>query len=614
MYRKLLTFILGITTIAAMAQNAKQQKFSFPLQKIFIADSSSIDWFANVMNLEPIEGNSIYRKAMAEVKAEVEKRFPVQNSRFIKKNIQAAEPFTINKQYQANPFSGGSPLDNTLAVSNDGTLISGSNTLMCFFDTQKDSLLKTISLTTITEGMPLSSHQYDPKLLYDHEKDRFIMVFLAGSDTVNTAIVVGFSQTKDPMGKWNFYAIDGNPLHDGSWFDYPALCYTKDELFITGNLLKQGGTWQTSFKQSIIWQVDKAKGYQGDTLQTKLWYDIGFKDNPLRNICPVQGVSTLQDETIYLLSNRNFDIQNDTTFLIQVNGKLNTGSASLNVKPARADKAYGMPPNAPQKAAFTNTLATNDARVLGAILQNNKIQFVANSIDTVIGKSAVYFGMMQNMSSPSVKAQIISDTAYYFGYPNIASTATRNDDDQVIIGFEYSDYNNANAGYGGIFYGNGQCSDYTIIKKGKNIIDVTWGNERWGDYTGIQRKHNEPGTVWCCGTYGDSTKKNSTWVASVYSPYPSSISHREKSIPTTRIYPNPATERVYIDFEAEKPALTQVNIFDIHGRFIAQIVNQSVKKGKNQLSFATQPLAAGTYIVQIVIGNKIYASHKIIVN
>ncbi len=42
-------------------------------------------------------------------------------------------------------------------------------------------------------------------------------------------------------------------------------------LFITGNLLRDNSGWKEGFKQSIIWQIDKWKGYNGEP-----WYIISI--------------------------------------------------------------------------------------------------------------------------------------------------------------------------------------------------------------------------------------------------------------------------------------------------------------------------------------------------
>ena len=50
----------------------------------------------------------------------------------------------------------------------------------------------------------LLDRYYDPKVIYDPLSDRFILVFLEGSTSSDTRIVVGFTETNDPTQTWNF--------------------------------------------------------------------------------------------------------------------------------------------------------------------------------------------------------------------------------------------------------------------------------------------------------------------------------------------------------------------------------------------------------------------------
>ncbi|MEX2597907.1 MAG: hypothetical protein WEC59_13360, partial [Salibacteraceae bacterium] len=68
-----------------------------------------------------------------------------------------------------------------------------------------------------------------------------------------------FSQSNDPAGNWNVYELPGNPLNNSSWFDYPHIGISENDLFITGNLFSNSG----QFNQSIVFQMDKSAGYAG---------------------------------------------------------------------------------------------------------------------------------------------------------------------------------------------------------------------------------------------------------------------------------------------------------------------------------------------------------------
>ena len=93
---------------------------------------------------------------------------------------------------------------------------------------------------------------------------------------------------------------------------------------------------------------------------------------------------------MFFLSNRNFDVINDTLFIARM---IND---DVTVTPVILDTPYGVPPNARQLDTDINNpesgLQTNDARVLGGILFEDEIQFVANTNDPQTGFSAIYHG------------------------------------------------------------------------------------------------------------------------------------------------------------------------------------------------------------------------------
>ena len=437
-----LIIILCVSLNAYSQQEVTYKTSNYVIEKQKTVNVSDIktDWNVKIMNLEnPRIKNKAYSEFIKKTKAEVEKRFPRKETHlnYHKLNLlESVDTPIVISGFEGNFFENSVPNDNSMAISNDGKLISGINTNFYFFDTKEDSLLKHISLSAFSDTLNVNTDQYDPKLLYDPESDKFIMVYLAGFVNNTSNIIVGFSQTNDPVGLWNLYALPGNPLNDVSWSDFPAIALTKDELFITVNLLKNNLSWQLAFKQSVIWQIDKNNGYNGDSLQTKLWKDIKFGGKPMRNLHPIQGGSEPTSPDIYLLNNRNFAVQNDTLFLLHISNVISDTNATLTVNALISDKTYGMPPKAQQPS--NHFLETNDARVLGGFIQNNKIQFVGNTVDTTTGFATIYHGIINNVnSSLSVNLTIFSDSIEY-GYPNISYSGINSSENSSIISMEYS--------------------------------------------------------------------------------------------------------------------------------------------------------------------------------
>ena len=151
------------------------------------------------------------------------------------------------------------------AVSNGGIVLGGINNIIWGYDLNTDTTIfpKHIkSLRQVCNGSS-SANYYDPKMIYDEKADRFILVFLRDNTPQSSAFIVCFSTTNNPRDEWNVYEIDGNPLNNNRWTDFPAINITENELFITGNLIIPNVSWQVGFDGSVIWQVNKHDGFAG---------------------------------------------------------------------------------------------------------------------------------------------------------------------------------------------------------------------------------------------------------------------------------------------------------------------------------------------------------------
>lgn len=588
-------------------------------------------WFVNIQNIDTIyQGNSSYQGYIQDLKKKQElhqyntiHHYDLPNGRLAADTVQKPE---VGYAFEGNQFNGSVPNDNTMAISNDGIVISSINTNIIFYDIKNDSLLKTVSLSQFSDTLTtVSQHQYDPKAIYDFEEDRFILVYLAGSGSdATTDIIVAFSATSDPLGDWNFYHLPGNAVNDTSWSDYPAISINDQELIITINLLEYGGSWQTSFKQSVVWQVDKFAGYKGDSLNTKLYHDIKYEGKNIRNIHPARGGDQYYGPEVYLLSNLNFAAETDTFFLMKITDRLTNPSSKIEVNLMRADVNYGMPPNATQPS--TKRLSTNDARVLGAFYQNGEIQFVGNSVHLVgSGTPTRYAGFYHGLiktpeTTPQLHLEIYQDPSkptMEYGYPNISYCGTNAKSQHSIITVNYSSTDTFPS-FGAVFFEKDSVfSGLKNLKSGNSDIYILFSSQRWGDYSGSQPKYNEPGKVWASGTFGKlipGKRTYGTWISELASPVEDAPINVIPQDFSAKAYPNPPQDhQIKIEFDLPQTEVIQVEVMDMIGRRIALLYDAQAKAGKNILNFSTIPLNQGLYIVRIRSGNDVLYSQKITV-
>ncbi len=581
-------------------------------------------WGTKLQHLEaPAPGGSSYQSFLMRQKEQAQPSGKG-NTTLVNGTYKNSAPQpALGSSFNGNNF-GGAPNDNDVAISNGGKLITVINSEMAAYDVVADTLMFTIDLFTFADTLGLTASMYDPRAAYDPKEDKFILVWLSGNSDSTSNIVLAFSETNDPAGDWNLYYIPGDMLDGQTWTDYPMIAITDNEFILTGNALvndsiNTSDSWKYLFKESLIWQIDKNSGYQGDSLKFKFYTNIRYNNAPIRNLCPIQGGSTTVGPEFYLVSNRNFDVVNDTFFVLKVTGLYNNPATAIQVQVVVADVPYGLAPDA--KQSNTLFLQVNDSRVLDGYIEYGVIHFVGNTILPDSALCGVYHGQVNvGNGSYDFTGKIIGDYNLNFAYPAISHTGKSVYDDEAIISFNYCSVDSF-PGVSAVYYDGAtqSYSDRLTIKAGTSFVNVISGSyERWGDYSGNQRKYNQPGTVWISGFYGLLRSQvvprnvNATWIAELTSPDLSSAQMVDAPS-NIQAYPNPTTDKVYIDFESPKDKWVDIALYSLSGQLVKTFIRDEVKPGKNQFSFSVSRLSAGTYILRITGNERPIATQKIVV-
>jgi len=612
---KIISFLFAFALVLVVNGQTKNTKTYSRSAALNFSDVKE-DWKTRVQSFEaPSPGGDSYRSFLLRKKAEIgSKREAGEKQTVNSAVLGTGDNPIVNRVFQANPFAGGLPNDNSVAISNDGTIISCVNSSIYIFDREGNEL-ESNSLQVFGDALGLSAHKFDPKVKYDPEMDKFILVYLSGSSDTTNNIVVAFSESNDPTGNWNLYSLEGNPLNNGTWSDYPALALSKNDFFITLNLLITGESWQTGFDGTIIWQIDKESGYTGGDLESDIWTGITHEGSYIRNMHPVQGGSGLRD-SMFFVSNRNFDETNDTVFFVSLFGHQGDVNSELTVNPLISNTPYGMPPQGRQ--LYSHRLSTNDARCLGAYWEGSRIEFVSNSMNHENGSSSVFHGVIEDIENPTVDGRILSDSTD-FGYPNIAYSGKYAGDKESIINFNYVHpdiYSSCAVIY---FDGNtGNYSEKITLKEGETYVNMMGGDDRWGDYSGIQRIYNEPGKVVCTGTYGaefnvssQNRNGNLTIIAELTSPDSTQLNPPATEF-NLKIGPNPSQDLVNIFFDIPESGSASIKIYDSSGRIVKVLFEDQVKEGANLLIFSSDPLEEGLYFIHFIVDGETIKTEKLV--
>ena len=542
------------------------------------------------------------------LKRKVAERFPRTASGTVTKRAILPNPELISGFENNDPF-GGIPSDNSFAVNREGVNISVVNSNLHMRDANGDRITNR-SLQAFSGTVAIGAAKFDPRVIYDPQEDRFIMVWLAGTDSGLSTLVLAFSSTSNVEDDWNLYEIEGSPVTD-QWSDYPMISITDKELFFTVNLIEDDESWQDGFRGTLIYQIDKLQAYAGQNPNVRMWSDIRFNGEFIRNLHPVKAADEQLHSDMYFLSNRNFDLQNDSIFILNINSDQYDADVALDIQVRTSDVAYGAPPTAIQPNT-NNTLATNDARILDAFRLGNLINFVSNTVDPATGKAAIYHGKVKRLSTTmDVTGTIVTHPTRDLGYPAMAWTGRYEGDDEAIIVSQFSSETEF-PGVHAIFTAWDDYSEWETIVEGVNFIDLlTTNSERWGDYLGCQRMMGVPGEVWATGGYGGSVNyRNRTTILT--KPLETSV-HTVPAVADVELFPNPTPDRVTIRIEINSKDKLQLGLYNNQGQLVEQFFNDRPKKiGELEFSFDLGPLASGVYYFVASQGSTEIISKKVV--
>ncbi len=607
--KRLLLAVLCLCSLPAYAQIMVHTPLSGVVRVRDIQDKYN----AQVYSLEaPEPDGEEAQEGMRAMKSEVLRRFP---------RRQAAQQAPAKKSSVAQPVilkgfipdsSASIPPDNYMAVSKAGIGVNVHNSMVSVVNANTGMIIKRISLYDFTLAVGLgvkpsggNYYRYDPKVMYDPDMDRFFFVCLAGINNYSH-ILVGFSQSNDPLGTWNFYAFPGDYATDGTWFDYPTIAMTRNEVFVTGNKLVYNGSFQTGFVRSVIYQIRKADGYAGQTLSSQIWDQVNYNGRPVRNIFPVKGGDAFHGPAQYFLSNRNMDTLNDSVFLLQIPDTIGAPGNSVSVTALKSNLSYGFPPNGRQPDSFYQ-LQTNDGRVLGAMAVGNEIQFVSTSVIPATGASGIYHGIISgyNTATPGVRGAYITVDSLDFGYPNISFTNMRTGSVSSIISFDYSGPKQ----YPGIaaLYWNGTAySDLLVVKSGDSSIKMLQDSiQRWGDYTGSQLRWNSDGEIWIVGLFGHRDNSYCDWMSLLRTPdYVAVPQSPQASLPTT-LYPNPSYQLIKLRFTLKEQSNIRFSIYNAAGAQVDQVFRGDCQAGDSEMEFNIASLPPGQYFLRGINNNRV---------
>lgn len=605
---------------AESARFIKSGKFSLPCLGSRKASEVTDPWMRTISSGRVIHGAP--NKTALDLRKEEKTRNKFQNAQR-EPQPEVANPLattpTLGTNFLGNELFGGTPADNSMAVSNAGIIVSADNATMEVYDgNAQNPYLFTLTghsdFFSFLNPTP-TGNIYDPKVLYDSGSDRFIYLVLHGTSSQQSELLICFSQSNNPaQDGWWVYRIQANQAHPGSWFDYPNIGVSNNEFYVSGNMFTDAG--QNS--GNIIFQIEKNACYQGQNINYQYWSDVAHENETAFTILPLSfGQQGNYGPGIYLVANETSE-PSDRIFLFDLTNDMSSSNETINTYAVNTT-AFDVGGYAAQSGSSTQ-LDIGDNRIQNGFYMNGKIHMVF-TCDIGQGWNGINYNRI-DLNSLSVQRSTYGLVGSYdYCYPAVASSGSSINDQSVIIGFLRSgqdifpEFRAVNCDH------SMQWSNSVLIKQGQDDVNIGGQSpDRWGDYTGIGRQNGANRTVWAAGCYGMSGNSwgvNNGWNAWVAKltdgGNAASVAETEQSTPL-RVYPNPTIERFSIEFELLERMDVNVNIYDVNGRLVKVLLSDNLKAGTKTLHFNRNALSSGTYFINVTSNDRTLAHEKLIVN
>lgn len=573
-------------------------------------DTSKIPLLTNIKNLEKRHSLT---SDIAQIK--LQKTKEKLSAGVVKSNgdpglTQAAAQISVSTNFQGNMFNGGSPPDNTIAVANNGNLVSVINCNVAYYNSA-GSQLWTGSFWELFNDPSLNEIIYDPVVIYDHQQDKFVMIAIHGFTAATSKLIVCFSKTNNPVEGWFIYKLSGNPLNNSCWFDYPKLGISNNEIFVTGNLFEEA----SGFNQAVIYQINKGNGFNGANLSWKIWSNIAGSPT---TVIPVSfGQQGTYGPGLYFINQSPGS--GNAVNLYEITNDLASNPKLTRNQIFKTD--YEPSGNAEQNGSAVQ-LITADCRILNAFYLDGIIHYVFQSDYQNSNYSGINYNRL-NVKTLTNVSYTYGEIGYDCAYPSVASFATSATDKTVIFCFLRSNGTIYPETRAVVFDQNQSWSNSILVKAGVNFVDAfqTDNTVRWGDYTGIAYKYNpDKPEVWVSGCYGSKQKLFNatyncfnTWIAQINTSVLHTANQTDQVKPSISVFPNPTINIFSVDFYSATDNAVCIDIIDPAGKLVRRLFQGHPKIGENLLTFNSAFLPKGIYWISIHSNNKAVRTEKLLV-
>ncbi len=539
-------------------------------------------------------------ETLAKIK-EMNFRLKKQNSSAEIQNTENYSPLlktpVVGQSLESNKNTGSTPMDNSISISSNGWIVSGANSSINYI--RSGVVQYSQNFTSFLNNT--FSGTCDPVVIWDPEFQRFFMYIQeCGLDSDNK-IALLFSKSSNPRDGWWFYSVKGDPR--GGYFDYPKTGQSTNDIFLSGNAYIN-----KKYDRSILYQINKSSGYNGQTLKYTIWDNINTEID--FTLLPLNyGFNGTYGPGIYLCSTLSgggnaigfFDLTDD----LDKNPKLLFEKVLT--------ESYGPGSDAEQLGSDC-LLDVGDSRTQSGYYQNDRIHFVCNSIATNKWSALGYF--QYNVTTKKMQYSDFGLEDWDYAYPSIAFYGKTKTDNESMIFFQRS--NKENYPQSRVVYVDGNLnfsSSVYVYSRWEAECEMFGGSpNRWGDYTGITKNYSlSTPSVWVAGAYGDFDGFWNSYIAEVHDDGAIAVNDIGELQTNLDVFPNPTQSRFNIKINFTNPGIAYFKIIDYNGKLIINLMESYVSSGEHIFAFESKSLPIGSYVLQVIQNSKSISNEKLTV-
>lgn len=329
---------------------------------------------------------------------------------------------------------------------------------------------------------------FDPKILYDETRDRFVFTACYGALDTNSSVLIGVTATGDPTGNWFLYRVPGD-LTGATWADYPSIGFNANWVVVTMNMFD---IVNGPFVRSHVYIFDKANLYAGGASANHTLF--ASPDPQAFTLSPVVNHDNTRE--MYLIENLGGQGPGNSGALrlYAITGPVGAETVNLRgpivVPQGWSDRPIvGNADFAPQLGSAVRIM-NNDSRMQNAVLRNGSLWCAQNIFLPAGGgggtRTAVQWFQINPRGGAIVQRGRIDDPLgqRFHAFPSIGVNRIND----VLVGYStFSTNQFASASYSFRLATDPQntLQSETLLKPGEGPYFKTYGRgrNRWGDYS-----------------------------------------------------------------------------------------------------------------------------------